>query len=238
MLMNVVKNDLYDYENLCIFQYENAYKFSIDSILLAEFIKPKKKDSIVDLCSGLCPVPLILSTKFKNNIYTFEIQKEIFNLATNSVIENNLSNQIFLYNDDILNLGNYFKVCSLDIISCNPPYFKVADNSILNDDLISQYSRHEILMKLEDVFSIAFKYLKDFGSLYIVHRSDRIDEIMLLANKYKLNIKTIIHIGTDNSSVIKSVLIKCVKNSNYGVRSYYVNINGLSTYKNIFKECI
>ena len=63
--MNVVKNDLFDY-GLKIYQNKDAFKFSLDSILLAEFVE-KKKDikTIVDFCTGNGAVPLILSTKLK-----------------------------------------------------------------------------------------------------------------------------------------------------------------------------
>ena len=68
--MTIVKNDLYDYYGFSIYQDEDNFKFSLDSILLAEFVDiDKKSNNIVDLCTGNAPVPLILSTKTDNKIY-------------------------------------------------------------------------------------------------------------------------------------------------------------------------
>ena len=84
--MQEVLNDLYDYENLKIYQFVEGFKFSLDSILLAEYVKVTSKTKcILDLCTGNASVPLILSTKTKAIIDAFEIQKEIASLATKSV---------------------------------------------------------------------------------------------------------------------------------------------------------
>lgn len=84
--MGIVKNDLFDYDNLKIYQDEEAFKFSLDSILLAEFVKiTQKHKMILDLCTGNASVPLILSTKTKALIDAFEIQKDISDLAIKSV---------------------------------------------------------------------------------------------------------------------------------------------------------
>ena len=105
--MEYVKNDLYDYDGLKIYQYDDKFKFSLDSILLAEFveIKPGLK-TVVDLCTGNGPVPLILSTKTNAKVYGIEIQKEIYKLAKLSVYENNLQDQIKLINDNIKSVLN------------------------------------------------------------------------------------------------------------------------------------
>ena len=82
-MMKVVKNDLFDY-GLEIYQNENLFKFSIDSILLAEFVENKAGlNTIVDFCTGNAVVPLILSTRVKAKIIGFEIQKDVFKLAFN-----------------------------------------------------------------------------------------------------------------------------------------------------------
>lgn len=237
MWKNVVKNDLFDYENRYIFQYEKTFKFSLDSILLSEYVKVKNGNQIiVDFCMGLAPLPLILSTKFSNKIIGFELQKEIFDLAKKSINYNNLNEQISVYNDDIKNVDKYFKNNTLDVITCNPPFFKLNENSYINDDEVTKISRHEISITLEDIFEISSKMLKDNGKLYLVHRSDRLDEIIIIANKYNLNVKEIVSVITNDSYGIKTILVKCVKNSKLNVKLKAVNISNIKTYKDIFKE--
>ena len=122
--MKIVLNDLFDYKNRFIYQLEDGFKFSLDSILLAEYVKLKDNLKILDMCSGNCAIPLILSTKTKSKIVAFEIQNIIAKLASDSVLYNKLEDQIKVINDDISNIGNYFEKEEYDIITCNPPYFK------------------------------------------------------------------------------------------------------------------
>ena len=86
-------------------------------------------------------------------------------------------------------------------------------------------------MVLEDIFVLASQYLKDNGVLYMIHRAERIDELFILANKYGMNIKNMQLIATNEDMKPYLVLIKCVKNSKFGVKiSPTMNINGLKTY--------
>ena len=85
-----VKNDLFDYENRYIYQYEQGFKFSLDSILLAEYVSNFKNKNILDLCTGNCVIPLILTTKYPCQIDAIEIQKEVFELAKESITLNKL----------------------------------------------------------------------------------------------------------------------------------------------------
>ena len=106
---NVELNDLYDYEPLKIYQSKDYFKFSLDSILLAEFVRnPQKKENIIDLCAGNCAVSLVLSTKTNANITAVEIQEEIVSLGNKSIQYNNLGNKIKLVKSNVLDVKNYF----------------------------------------------------------------------------------------------------------------------------------
>lgn len=234
----LVKNDLYDYENRYIYQNSDFFKFSLDSILLAEFVKIDPKDRvIIDMCAGNMAIPLILSTYYNNHITGFEIQKSVFSLGNDSILLNNLDNQLNLINDDIKNVGAYYKKGMIDILICNPPFFKVNDIKVINAKPELSYARHEISIKLEDIFSIANMYLKNKGSLYMIHRADRLDEIINFGYKYQVNVKQIQFISTKNGDSPKMVLVKCIKNSKQGVKvTPVLCIEGVKSYKKIFRE--
>lgn len=236
--MKLVLNDLFDYPNLKIYQYLGCFKFSLDSILLAEYVKvTSKTKNILDLCSGNASIPLILSTKTKAHIDAFEIQKMIYELALKSVDYNNLSNQINVYNADVKQLDDYLKGTKYDIITCNPPYFKVDSNNHINDTLELAIARHELKITLEDIFNVAKNYLDDKGELYLVHRVSRLDEIIIMANKYNLNVKNVELIKTKENSKPYIVLVRCIKNSKLGIKiNNEKNIGNLKTYQNMFKE--
>ena len=103
-------NDLVNYKNIKIIQDKNYFNFSLDSVLLPNFVtlNPNTK-MILDLCSGNLPIPLILSTKTNANIYAVELQQEIYDLAKETLKINNLENRITLYNDNAKNMTNKFE---------------------------------------------------------------------------------------------------------------------------------
>ncbi len=236
--MKIEKNDLFDYKGMYIYQDKDSFKFSVDSILLSEFVDLKKTDtSILDICSGNAVIPMVLSVKTDIKMVGYEIQDDIYKLGKMSIEENGLSKQITLINDDIKNIGNYYKSESFDIITCNPPYFKIEEKGFINKNERLSLARHELTLNLEDIFKISFKFLKNNGRLYLIHRVTRLDEIIILANKYRVNVKKIQFISTKKDNVPYLVLIKCVKNSKNGVIiNPIVNIMNLSTYQNLFKE--
>lgn len=237
MTYKKVLNDLFDYD-LKIFQYQKLFKFSLDSILLAEYVKiTKNTNQILDLCSGNGAIPLILSTKTKAHIDAIEIQKEIYDIGLESINYNNLISQISIFNDDVKNIDNFLKNKKYDIITCNPPYFKVKDNPNINESVSLSIARHELKITLEDIFKISSSHLNTKGEFYLVHRINRLDEIIILANKYKLNVKNIEIIKTTKNNKPYIVLVRCIKDSNLGVKINDVkNIEGLLTYKDLFKE--
>ena len=203
-------NDLYDY-GYKIVQNSDYFKFSLDSMLLANFVGINMSDSkLLDFCTGNCPIPIILSNSIKN-IVAFEVQKEIYELGDESLTLNNINN-VKLINDDIKNIGNYYEEGYFDIITCNPPYFKVIDSSRINDNSVKAIARHEILIKLEDIVSLAYKFLRDKGKLYIVYRPDRLMELLKLFDKYKFGVKKLQCCYNNSDSLSSMILIEAMKN--------------------------
>ena len=232
--MKIVKNDLFDYKNRYIYQDKDGFKFSLDSILLAEYVNFKKNQIILDMCTGNAAIPLVISTKTDNKIIAFEIQEEIAALAKKSVELNKLENQIEVINDDVNNIIKYFSKEYFDIIVCNPPYFK-NNSSIHNKEEIKAIARHEIKINLEQIFKISFDYLKNNGILYMSHRADRLDEIINIATKYNLNVKELILVQTKNSD-ISMILVKCIKNSKNGMKIKVLDVSKCSTYQHVLER--
>ena len=234
----IVKNDLFDYENRYIYQDSNGFKFSVDSILLAEYANFTFDDkNVLDLCTGNASVPLIMSTYNKSHYVGFEIQKDVYDLGVLSINYNKLDKQIMIYNDDVNNISKYFKKGYFDIITCNPPFFKVNDVKVVNSNEKKALARHEITFHLEDAFKIASQYLNDKGILYIVQRANRLDELFLLAVKYNLHIKKLSLVSTKKEEKPSIVLVKCLKNSKMGVViDSQICIDNLKSYKHLFKE--
>lgn len=237
-MISKVKNDLFDYKNRYIMQMKDGFKFSLDSLLLAEFVNIIKDDKkILDMCTGNAPVPLVLSLKSDAEIVGFEIQKEISELALESVAINGLEKNIRIINDDIKNIDNYFESNTFDIITCNPPYFKTKEDGYRNKNDFLTLARHEIAIDLETIFKIAFKYLKDNKVFYLVHRVERLDDIIVLARENKMNVKELQFISTKKEKAANTILVKCVKNSKPGIKlRKEICVDNLDTYQHLFES--
>jgi len=212
-----VINDLLDF-NKKIVQDTDYFNFSLDSVLLVNFCDIRKNYKIIDICSGNCPIPLMLESKVNNKIYACEIQKEIYELGLESIKLNNLEDKIELLNIDAKELTKKFETDTFDLITCNPPYFKLNDKSIKNDNNIKSNARHELLINLEDIFKISRKLLKNNGKLVMVHRTERLDEIIELSKKYNLNIKRIQFIYPKENEESNMIIIEAHKNGKEGLK--------------------
>ena len=233
----VVLNDLFDY-SLKIYQDEDKFKFSLDSLLLAEFTNIKKSDKkLLDLCSGNAPLPLILANKNDIEITGIEIQKEVYDLAVKSINHNNLDSKIEMLNINAIDTKKYFFKNSFDIVTCNPPFFKINENSKLNEKEEKRIARHEVTIKLEEIIEVASYNLKDNGRFYMVHRPERLEEIINHASKYNLHVKAIEFIYSNSEDYAIMVLLKFIKNAKIGVKVGSKIINReTKTYQNIFNR--
>lgn len=236
--MTKMLNDLYDYVPLKIYQDDSYFKFSLDSVLLAEFVNINNRvKNIIELCAGNCAVSMILSTRTKANITAVEVQEEIYNLGKESIEYNDLSDRINLINSDIKDIKNYFPGNNVNVIVCNPPYFKCENESLVNGEKIKAVARHEILINLDEIIEISSKILQKDGELYLVHRTERLDEIINACTNYNINVKNIQFISTKEGKEPTLLLVRCVKGSSFGVKvGPILCIENKITFKNIFRK--
>lgn len=214
-----VLNDLVGYKNLKIYQNTDWFSFSLDSILLPNFVTINKNiEKIMDLGCGNAPIPLILSTKTNAKIIGVEIQEDSYKLARKSILYNHLENQIELLNIDMRELRDRYSSDSIDVITCNPPYFKYLETSNLNEDIHKVIARHEKMITLEEIISLSKYLLKNNGILAMVHRTDRLIEIISLFQKYGLEVKKIRFIYPKMNTESNMVLIEGRKNGRTGLK--------------------
>jgi len=214
-----VKNRLLNFGDMIIYQDDECLKFSLDSVLLANFVTIKPTDkTIVDLCSGNAPVPMLLSFRTKAKIYGIEIQRNIYQLGYDSIKENGLDEQIDFLNFDVLNISQYMENEKYDIVTCNPPYFKYNETSLVNTNDSLTVARHEVCIKLEDVIRAAKYLLKNGGTFSLVHRPERIIEIITLLKKYGFEPKKMQFVYPKIEKDANTVLIEAVKNGRSGLK--------------------
>ena len=214
-----VINDLLNYNGLKIVQCNDYFSFSLDSVLLPNFVTLRPSDKeIIDLGCGNAPVSMILSLKSKANITGVEIQKAVYDLAIESLRINNLESKIKIINDDIKNITKYFPTDSVDVVVSNPPYFKNNETSNINNNRIKAIARHEILISLEDIIEKSKVILKNGGFLAIVHRTDRFMDIISSMRKNNIEPKRVRFVYPKVGCESNLVLVEGVKNGKPGLK--------------------
>jgi len=201
-------------DGLKLIQHRDGYKFSTDSVLLANFGKAKASDKYLDLCSGSGVVAILFSWKNKiKNSFILEIQPRLADMARRSINANNLN--IKVINDDLKNALNYFDYESFDIITVNPPYNTEIQQ--VNESEIS-IATHELKTSLKDIVFISSKLLKFGGKLFMVHRADRLADIIYELKKCKIEPKRLQIVYPKASKEPNLVLIEAKKGAKAGLK--------------------
>ena len=235
--MKKVLNWLYDYPNLKIYQFQEGFKFSLDSILLAEFADIKKNDEhIIDLCTGNGIIPILLAHKYQKKVIGVEIQSEIVQLAKESVTYNSMDSMVTILENDVLALKNYFPGNNFDVVLSNPPYFKYHHSNFVNDNEMKGIARHELRISLEQLIEMASYLLKSKGRFYLVHIPERLEEICVYAHKYGFSVKQIQFVSSKEGEAPIIVLACLVKDGKFGCKvNPILSIENRESYQNIFK---
>lgn len=204
-----------EFNNLKLIQNPDWFCFGIDSILLVDFAKKMKNNSnVIDLGTGTGILPILLSCKTKGTHFTgIEIQEEVANIAKRNVLLNNLQDKIDIFNMDILNLKSKFSKGSFNVVITNPPY-KKKNSGLINNNEKKIISRHEITATLKNFIEISAFLLKDLGEFYMVHKAERLADIIENMRINKIEPKLIKTVSPNKQKKPNIILIKGVKNAN------------------------
>ena len=185
-----VTNYLLAYKNMKIIQRKDMFNFSLDTVLLANFCTINKDvKHIVDFGTNNAAIPLLLSKRTNKKITGVEIQQEAVELAKKNIALNHLEDQIDIVHADI---KDYIKTADkVGLVVCNPPFFRVDEDSNLNENEFLTIARHEIKIDLEGIIKAAAYLLDNKGRLAMVHRPDRMIEILNMMQKYDIEPKRI-----------------------------------------------
>ena len=163
-----------------IIQNSTKFCFGIDAVLLSWFTQVKEGQEITDLGTGTGIIPLMLLARNETGHYTgLEIQEDMAEMAARSVLLNDAAADIRIVTGDIKEASAIFGKGVFDVVTTNPPYMPKG-NGLVNPDSGKAVSRHEILCTLSDVIREAALLLKTGGTLSMVHRPERLPEILAL----------------------------------------------------------
>lgn len=198
---------------LKIIQSDDTFALSTDTMFLGHFahVRAPKHQRVLDFCTGTGALPLLLSTKTAGQIEGIELQPKLADMARRSVALNGLSERIQIRTGNITQAKTWYPINSIDLITCNPPYFKRYPNSTMNPNSQKALARHEVAMTLEDVFDQAKVLLRDKGKLCLVHRPERLSEMQALGRAYGFSLKRLALIYPRSGANANTVLVEFMK---------------------------
>ncbi|WP_400263912.1 tRNA1(Val) (adenine(37)-N6)-methyltransferase [Staphylococcus nepalensis] len=215
----LMENERFDFllkEKLKIIQNDEVFSFSTDALLLAHFTKVKKKDMIMDLCSGNGIIPLLLSYKSNQFIEGIEIQQQLVDMAERSIAHNQLENRIHMHHMDLKQAHQSFKPSQYSLVTCNPPYFKV-NQQFQHQKNAHKIARHEIMCTLDDCCFEARHLLKEGGRFLMVHRAERLMDVLSSMRQYQIEPKKLYFIYSKPGKVAQTIVVEGRKGGNQGL---------------------
>ncbi|MBU5427992.1 tRNA1(Val) (adenine(37)-N6)-methyltransferase [Tissierella pigra] len=218
MLKEKERIDIVPGTNFKIIQNKERFSYGTDAIFLSNFAKGK--GIVVDLGTGTGIIPLRIYGKDKVDIiYGVEIQNEVAEMANRSIELNKLEENIKILNMDLKDLPNIFSKNTVDIVTSNPPYMK-SGGALVNHDENFAISRHELACNLRDIIEVTEYLLKPLGKFYMVHRPDRLVDIIYLLREYKLEPKYIRFVQPKLNKKPNLILIEAVKGGKPDLKFY------------------
>lgn len=216
-------------DGLKLIQKPDIFCFGIDAVLLSTFAKASKGNKVLDLCTGNGVIPILMQAKNPDTSYVaIEIQEVSAKLASRNVAINNLKSKVEIIKGDLKEAAQIVGEASFNVVTVNPPY-KKANSGLVNPDSTKAIARHEILCDIEDVCLAASKCLKSKGHLYMVHRPDRLIDIIAAMRHAHIEPKRIrmVHPYVDKEA--NMVLIEGIK----GANSYMIVEKPLIVYERV-----
>ncbi|NWF51853.1 MAG: tRNA1(Val) (adenine(37)-N6)-methyltransferase [Nitrospirae bacterium] len=214
-----------------LYQPKRGYRFSVDSLLLYDFVNLKHVKSIGDLGAGSGIVGILLAKKYPlAKVTLFEIQENLVRLAEKNIIINNLENRVKVYRCDLRKLPSLHIIShDFDLLVSNPPYRKVK-SGLISDGEEKAIARHEIKLRLHELIESATSLLKIKGRLCMVYHPYRLSELLEVLKKSNLQPKRLRFVYSNISSEAKMFLLEAVKFGKVGLkveRPFYIyNENG------------
>lgn len=209
--VNILEDEAIDdlqLKGLKLIQKKKAFRFGVDAVLLSHFANVKKNHEVIDLCTGTGIVPFLLLGKYNpKKIVGVEIQEDMAEMANRSIVLNSVEDKIQICNNDLKDKNFIKSIGRFDVLTVNPPY-KLANSGIVNPSDKLAIARHEVMCTLDDVISSARSLLKDNGRMYMVHRPERLADIIMAMKKYKIEPKRIRMVHPNTKKAPNIVLIE------------------------------
>ena len=184
------------------------HSFGTDTVLLANFSRPKKQDKACELGTGCGTIPLIWSRDdVPRTVTAVDIQEKACSQLSRSSELNGLQDRINVLCSDLRELKGKVELSSYDLVVCNPPY-KAPGSGIVNPEDSHKIARHEFLCTMDDIVEAASILLNFSGRLCMCQRPERLSDLICLMRKYNIEPKRLRFVQQRLSKAPKLFLIE------------------------------
>lgn len=208
--------DEFMHGRLRLIQPRRGYRFSIDAVLLAQFVTTKVGDMVVDLGTGCGIIPLLLLlTRHLSHVLGLEIQSDLAGQAFRNASLNGVAGKMSVVVADVRNAP--LSPLSTDVVVCNPPYRQFATGRI-NPNPQKAIARHEILLGLDDILKTSKRILKIGGRMALIYPAVRVVDMMARMRSHGVEPKRIRFIHPSGESESKLVLVEGTAGGRRGIK--------------------
>lgn len=203
--------DVIEEKRLKLIQPKKGYRFTEDSILLANFVEEKEGDEIIDIGSGsgIIAVQIALRGKAKK-IFCIEIQEKLATCAERNIIINSVEKIVEVVRGDARRIKRFFPPSSFDIAVSNPPYIRRGTGRI-SSSMERAIGKYEEFLSISDLLHAARYLLRENGVLYVIYPMKRFKELFAISSHFKLHPLFAKHIYRKPSEEHNLIIFKAKK---------------------------
>lgn len=201
----------YDYihgTDVYVYQHRKMFRINTDTALLAAFMVIHEGESVLDIGTNNGALLAVAAKSHPSKLIGVELQSDAVELARFNMAHHHITNAQILCGDICKT-----ELDKVDVIVCNPPYFKVSEDGNLNESTALRYARHEKYLTLEALCERVSSLLDEKGRFYMVHRANRISEIAYTLYQHRLQIKTLQFVYDEHKDEAITVLLEAVKDA-------------------------
>lgn len=207
--MHMKEEYTYDYvhgTDVWLYQHKSMFRMNTDTSLLAHFMRIKEGERVLDIGTNNGALLAVANRQKPIFLYGVEIQEKAAELARYNMKHLQIEHAEILCGD-----VREIKLPKVDVVLCNPPYFKTRENSHTNASLSLTIARHEQYLTLPQLAAKASEALDEKGRLYLVHRPDRLADIITTLRQFRLEVRTLQFVYDEAKKEARSVLIEALK---------------------------
>lgn len=218
--MEISEDTLFDGELTCL-QHLQGYRFSLDPVLLAHFVRLKKEESVLDLGAGCGIIGLILLYRASHSIRaltSFELQPGLAALCRENAVLNSFQGKMRVEEGDLRGIANYFPAGNFSTVVCNPPFFiKGSGRKSINSEAL--IARHQVQCTLEEILVAAAYVLKNKGRLYLIYPAELLAFLIAALSRYGFALKRLrpVYSYPEGEGKARLILVDAVRNGNAGM---------------------